>query len=68
MRLPIWSAYLLVPAFILAAAIPAIITSESRGVLAAICIGTGLVTALVFHGYCFLKGKVLKRLGKDEPP
>jgi len=65
-KLPLWSVYLLVPAFIVLAGIPAIIRSEAPGILVLICIGFGLVTALISHGYWLLRCKVLKKLNRGE--
>jgi hypothetical protein len=49
MRLPIWSAYFIAPAVILAIAFKVILRSESPVSLVAMLVGCGLFCAAVMH-------------------
>lgn len=57
MNLPIWSAYLIAPALILAFTGKVIFTSKSPLPIAAFAIGSGLLCAAVIHGYSYLTSK-----------
>ena len=59
-KLPIWSAYLIAPAFVLVCTAKVIIKSESPFLIGILAIGLGLVCAAALHAYSWAKRKVRK--------
>ena len=65
MKLPIWSAYLIAPALILAFSWRMLVTSESRGVIAVYAVVAGLFCAVVVHAYVWVRSQFS---GKNPSP
>ncbi len=62
--LPVWSAYLIAPALILAASWRVMMQSESPFLILAFAIVSGLICGGAVHGYVALKRVLQKRIGR----
>lgn len=56
--LPIWSAYIIIPALLLVSSTPTLLSSPSPITLAAIMFGIAIGCAAIFHLVMYLKSKL----------
>ena len=63
--LPVWSAYIIAPAFILLVSLKTVARSDVAPLIVAFAVGSGLVCAAVLHGYLATKRWLASRRRRD---
>lgn len=56
-KLPVWSAYIIAPLFLLGCGFTVIANSDRPVTIGGFMIGCGLICAAALHGYVWIKGK-----------